>query len=555
MSVRHIRTFTLSNAMASKVAVAGSVNGKLLGFFTKLAGLQAKQNFAFVIVAGDLFADQDSTSEAENYEVKKLMKGEITVPVTTYFAIGRRELPEDVVSHLKEHDGELCPNLFALGRKGRVKTSEGFSIVAVGGAHTDGDVANHPYAALYTTKDASSAKGYNDADILVTSEWPSAVRYASAAGREIKPAVSADSIAELCTALKPRYHFSTGDAYFEREPFFHVSDPPRPITRFVSLAEFGNTEKRKWMYAFSFEPSASPPTVMPEGTTASPFTQGKKRKLDSQAESFNTHRFANGNGGDQYGGRGGKRMRRAPPKPTECYFCLSFNQDAAHMITAIGEQVYLTTSKGPLPLKDTYPEIGFPGHVLIIPVDHAPTLSAFSNETRDAVTSEMIAMKDGLQKMIASKSRDADGHARLGAVTWEISKSSGVHLQWQFLPIAASMIQSGVIEAAFVAEAENSEYSTKFLSSTTEIAEAEKYDYFKVMIWSEGLRKDILLPLDQSFRFDLQFGRRVLGKLLGLEPRTHWKDCPQSKAEEEADAEVMKEAFKEFDPSTAGGAE
>lgn len=541
--------------MASKVAVAGSVNGRLIGFFGKLAQLQAKQNFAFAIIAGDLCADQDSASEAEHFEVKKLLSGEIAVPVTTYFAIGRRELPEEVVAHLKAHDGELCPNLFALGRKGRMKTTEGFHIVALGGAHSEGDVAQGPYSAVYTIQDASTAKGYNEADILVTSEWPASVRYASAAGREVKPSVSSDAIAELCSALKPRYHFSTGNTYYEREPFFHPADPPRPITRFISLAAFGNAEKKKWMSAFSLEPSAAPPQDLPEGATASPFTQGgpaKKRKLESQAESFDTHRFANGNGGDYTSGRGrgGKRMRtREPPKPTQCYFCLSYNQDAVHMITAIGEQVYLTTSKGPLTLSTTYPELGFPGHVLIIPVDHAPTLSAYEN--RDAVQTEMIAMKDALQKMVASKSRDEKGHARLGAVTWEISKASGVHLQWQFLPIAASMIQTGLIEAAFLAEAENSAYPTNFVTSTSEITEAEKYDYFKVMIWSEGMRKDIVLPLNQSFRFDLQFGRRVMGKLLGLEPRTHWKDCPQSKAEEEADAEVMKEVFKKFDPSVA----
>ena len=87
----------------------------------------------------------------------------------------------------------------------------------------------------------------------------------------------------------------------------------------------------------------------------------------------------------------------------------------------------------------------------------------------------------------------------------------------------------------------------QFVKKVQETEEAEEGDFLKVMIWSEALRKEMVLPLDKSFRFDLQFGRRVLGKLLGLEARTHWKDCTQTQAEEQADAEAFKEAFKTFD--------
>ena len=93
----------------------------------------------------------------------------------------------------------------------------------------------------------------------------------------------------------------------------------------------------------------------------------------------------------------------------------------------------------------------------------------------------------------------------------------------------------------------NSSYPTKFATTASDIAEAEQGDYFKVMIWSEAMRKEMVLPLDASFRFDLQFGRRVLGKLLGLQERTHWKDCGQSKAEEEKECDAFKELFAPYD--------
>jgi hypothetical protein len=102
------------------------------------------------------------------------------------------------------------------------------------------------------------------------------------------------------------------------------------------------------------------------------------------------------------------------------------------------------------------------------------------------------------------------------------------------------------VEAGFEVEAENLDYP-KFVKSASENAGAMEGDYFRAMIWTEDLQRELVLPLDQSFRFDLQFGRRVMGKLLGLEKRTNWRDCAQTKVEEDADATAFKDAFKEFD--------
>jgi hypothetical protein len=55
------------------------------------------------------------------------------------------------------------------------------------------------------------------------------------------------------------------------------------------------------------------------------------------------------------------------------------------------------------------------------------------------------------------------------------------------------------------------------------------------------------MPFDDSMRFDLQFGRKVLAKLLGLEKRLQWRDCEQTVPEEEKDVKAFKAAFKIFD--------
>ena len=147
----------------------------------------------------------------------------------------------------------------------------------------------------------------------------------------------------------------------------------------------------------------------------------------------------------------------------------------------------------------------------------------------------------------------------LGAVTWEVSRASGVHIHWQFLPVSSDLVKKGLVEAAFRVEAENEKYPNL---NAKEIGDGsgENNDYFRVWIWragdgdtdeDEGTEKSLVLPLSSNFRFDVQFGRRVLAKLLQLERRLDWKDCLQSQADEVADAEAFKKAFKEFDFSLA----
>ncbi|KAK5709868.1 hypothetical protein LTR17_019372 [Elasticomyces elasticus] len=540
--------------MASKIVVVGAVNGRLTDVFAKLTTLHTKQNFTFCVIAGDLCANPDTATDANREDLAKLLRGDIIVPFTTYFAIGRQKLPAEVIDVLEKNHGELCPNLSVLERKSSMKTSEGFRIVAVGGANSSitDEAGVSQYASVYTDGDAQAAgKGFASADILVTSDWPAHVLDGAKNRYTTTLPPSTDSIAELCVSLKPRYHFSASNSHYEREPFFHNGPVARLITRFISLAPFGNAAKEKWIYAFSLEPSAEPPLTLPTGCTASPFNAGKKRKLESQESDFNSFRFANG-ATDHYQPdfRRQKRPRnQAPLTPQQCYFCLGNNDREAHMIGSIGTEVYLTIAKGPLSTRETYPDLGFPGHMLLILMDHHPTMSAIGEAgARQSTVNEMQRYRNALQNMIAEKSKGEDGRAKLGAVTWEISRYSGVHLHWQFLPVPVDMIQKGLVEAGFDVEAENSNYP-KFAKAFKEMEEIEEGNFFKVMIWSEGMRKEMVMPLDGDFRFDLQFGRRVMGKLLGLAHRTHWKDCGQTTEEETVDAKAFRDALEKFEPS------
>jgi hypothetical protein len=112
------------------------------------------------------------------------------------------------------------------------------------------------------------------------------------------------------------------------------------------------------------------------------------------------------------------------------------------------------------------------------------------------------------------------------------------------------MTQKGLVEAAFRVEAENRQYP-KF-EDRQDGKGGE--DFFRVWIWKGSKDEDdnekcLLLPLTSSFHFDLQFGRQVMAKLLGLEDRMEWRDCVQTQEEEVKDVEAFKEAFKAFDYS------
>ncbi|QDS71852.1 hypothetical protein FKW77_009974 [Venturia effusa] len=528
-----------------KIAVVGDINGQFPTLFKKLEALHSKNTFAFGLVVGNLFANPEASTPDDEQNVRNLINRVIKVAFPTYFGIGTHALPQPVIDQLESSDGELCPNLFFLGKRTTTKTSEGVRIVALGGTLDSSlkGTSKDKYTPYFSEEDSKALRGSNHADILVTGQWPSDIRKGSQI--EIDESAEPDSqncLSDLAAHLKPRYYFSASPAvFYEREPFFNSPTETSPdavhITRFLSLAAFGNTSKQKWIYAFSIDPNATPPATLPPGIQASPFSlQTKKRAALPEQNSF---RFSTANGGGDNYSRPRKRQRGPPPSQSDCFFCLSNPNVATHLVASIGTEAYLTTAKGPLSTSSTYPSLEFPGHMLIIPMAHAPTLSLIPDlESRSNTIKEMHQYRSAMQELLLSK-----GKGELGAVTYDISRSSGFHDHWQFIPVPAELIASGLVEAAFKVEAENNKYAP-----LEEGEPDESSDYIRLWIWDPTTKKDknMWLPLDASFR-DLQYPRRVLAKLLQLESRVAWQNCGQTQEDEEADAEAFKAAFKSFD--------
>lgn len=552
-------------------------------WFTKLAKLQTKQNFAFAIIVGDLFGDGASQDETE--EISALLRGEIEVACPTYFTLGNRPLPAQVVEKI-EADDEICSNLFFLGKRGTLKTADGVRIAALGGTMVQSEGRSKPesnasgkFQPTYSESDARALFGTHKTDILITNQWPKDARLGSGqkvSGDESSVPSELQCLADVSATLKPRYHFSSsGDAYFEREPFFHLpaeEGDGYQMTRFISLPTYGS--RKEALYAFNLDPTAPPLLSIPPGSTICPWSvaQSKRKVLPSQKESF--QRYAPSDRDRDPGHKRRHKQRAPPPGPENCFFCLSNPNIATHLVTSIGNDSYITTAKGPLPSKEFFPSLGFPGHMLIIPFEHSPTIDLiFDPATRASTFTEMQRYRESLHQMLNEKSG-----GKLGAVTWEVSRSGGIHTHWQFLPVPVEKIRGRLVEAAFQKEAANLGYQKfKSIPDREQIDKHGMDDYFRLFIWTptcsesegkvEGEAQDLwsaaghkgvyktesgeekitMMPIVPETRFDLQFGRRVMGKLLLLDKRLDWKDCTQTEAEETADAEAFKEAFKKHD--------
>lgn len=216
------------------------------------------------------------------------------------------------------------------------------------------------------------------------------------------------------------------------------------------------------------------------------------------------------------------------PLAESCFFCLSYPQLEKHLIVSIGNESYLTIAKGAL----TSPAstLPFSSHILIIPLTHSPTISGITDEdSRASTLEEMTSYRLSIERMLAEKS--------YGAVTFEVSRASGVHSHWQLIPVPAPMLSS--VQAAFEEQAA----ADKLLPFQNEDPPG---DYFKLWISGDEAPPPLSLPLEQGRYFDLQFGRRVLAGLLGS-TSAHWKDCVKSVEEETRDAAAFRAAFKPFD--------
>jgi hypothetical protein len=183
----------------------------------------------------------------------------------TYFIIGDRPFPSTIQKHIETTDGEVCSNLYYLGKQGVLTTSEGLKIAFVSGSQPteNGDDAVHyskeDIQKLCLTKLPVALP--SGVDFLLSYEWPKDVNELSSLPITLNEDKNSTYISELAAALKPRYHFSASqNLFYEREPYKNIVSgfgapeerPASHATRFIGLGQVLNKEKQRVSHTSSF---------------------------------------------------------------------------------------------------------------------------------------------------------------------------------------------------------------------------------------------------------------------------------------------------------------
>lgn len=264
--------------ISKRVLICGDVNGKLEKLYHDVSRLQEKHgSFDFLLCCGKFLP-------VEKYpEFQAYISGEKPIPILTYF------VDSESTTFMTNCGTDLLPlgntgKIFFLGTHG-VK-----DIMGVRVAHLSGRMPARPeeYHASFRNKKGEPAFGshyYNAGvieylklqkgvgiDILLTSEWPANVME----GTDQPPQVahSSTAVAELATALEPRFHAcALANRFLRRTPY--LSQKSKIVCRLIGLGIFDKTQDmqpQKSIHALIVCPfEKAKATLYKDAETATPF--------------------------------------------------------------------------------------------------------------------------------------------------------------------------------------------------------------------------------------------------------------------------------------------
>ena len=443
------------------------------------------------------------------------------------------------MKHFKDLDGfELTPDIIYLGRAGCFRTND-LSIAYLSGK--DGPEDYQADSRRLKTLEVSTKcedSNFKGVDILVTTDWPRGIINKVPCPPEMTESreYGSSMAAYLAHKLRPRYHFAgCKGAFYERLPYRNhrvACEAKRHVTRFISLAEVGNLEKKKWLYAFNIIPITHINPIdlvtQPDNATDVPFTEADIR-VESKDQNKQFFYSTNYNYDDSKKRKSQghqdehKKKPRGPVTPAgSCWFCLSGAEVEKHLIISIGEHTYIALPKGGLT----------PYHVLILPIAHHPSTLELPDEVNEEIEKFKLALKKCFKKSLGQI-----------AVFFERNFKSQ-HLQLQVVPIPKEMSEN--IKIAFEVHAEEDHLEIVEMpehANLNQMAPAGT-PYFYV---EAGSKLRLFHRVQKGF--PLQFGREVLASthLLKMEERIDWKACKVDKEEEIKIASEFRKLFEPYD--------
>ncbi|XP_038123069.1 CWF19-like protein 1 [Cyprinodon tularosa] len=542
-----------------RVLVCGDVEGRLGSLFSRVQAIQKKTGqFDLLLCVGEFFG---STAEAEA-EWQQYKAGAKKAPIHTYI-LGAAS--QETAKNFPNSDGsELAENITYLGRRGVFTGASGLQLAYVSGREALQEPAP---AHCFTSKDLSalvtslsSSSKFRGVDILLTSQWPRGVWHYGNNPELNTKSCGSGSIASLAEKLKPRYHFAALEGvHYERLPYRNhvvLQENAQHVSRFIALAAVNNPAKKKYLYAFNIVPMKNmDPTELvkqPQDATENPYRRSIKDKAETKKAAFSTadeeepasqffFDLSSKEGGASRGrkrpwdgdgrGRGGdgrhhgqpNQPRRHPQPTGPCWFCLASPQVEKHLVVSIGTHCYLALAKGPLT----------PRHVLILPIGHYQSVVELSSE----VVEEMEKYKTALKNFYKSKGERC--------VVFERNYKSQ-HLQLQVVPVPLNRCTTEDIKEAFMVQAQEQNMELMEIPQHTDLKQIAPpgTPYFYVELDSG---EKLYYRIQKNF--PLQFGREVLASevLLNIPTRADWKECKQSREEEEDGCKRLRDDFQPYD--------
>ena len=311
-----------------------------------------------------------------------------------------------------------------------------------------------------------------------------------------------------------RYTFARADTFSDGPVFRTTVDNRRRLCRVVSLAKVANKDKARWHYAFNLTDEVSDDAWEKASSLDAP----QKPTTPPPSVTSPRHRCEKcGERGHMYTDcpdRPRPKRRKVTVDESSCFFCLSNRDVAKHLLVSVGEAAYVALPKGAMT----------PGHVLVVPVQHAATRESLSSDFEPELERHLEALH------ALYTTRDEVG------VAFEISRGDGVHIHTQVIPVP-------VEELDRVLDGYHAAAQQLGLTLEERAPRPAEQDYFHVFL-HDG--RSWTAPLAKS-GFDLQFGRRVVAEAMGVPKRAHWKDCLRTEEQERTDTQRFKLEFAPYD--------
>ncbi|XP_005182434.1 CWF19-like protein 1 homolog isoform X2 [Musca domestica] len=519
-----------------KVLVCGDVRGRFKQMFQRVESINKKAGpFEILLCVGDFFSED----EKQNEELIAYRNGHKHIPVPTYI-LGPNN--KNVQAYYENtQDGEICSNLTYLGKRGLYTLSSGVKIAYISGLERPAGATEQEFYFGLDDIEAvrnsclvnkSSASDYRGVDILLSSPWPHGITTND--GQENKN--TSKLLSFLCRDIKPRYHFcAMSKKYFEPAPYRLPSDQITQLelcTRFISLADVGNAEKEKYIYALSLTPVEKMRVMeLIQKTTIEikcPFadlnfndiklkgdaTESKQYFFDMESKNDRGKCFSGGND------RQHKKPKVQQWDQEICWFCLSCPSVEKHLIITIGTHFYLALAKGPI---NDY-------HILCCSINHIPCAAQLTEED----WKELLRFKKALKKFFKAQNQ-------VVCFTERNYKTS--HLQINVFALDEGLAWK--IPHAF--EDKSEEFNLEF-ETIPQLADSQMLPQQGPYFVAE-LPNDTTLITRQMKHFPIHFARDVFcsENLLNCDEKVDWRACKLDMDAEKDLVKNFREKFAKYD--------